>query len=345
VIRYAAIGVLVVLVACAGVLGLRSTHSDVFPHRKHVVAGVSCTRCHAGIERDSSPALHLPDDTTCTSCHDKPHDTRPCLGCHAPADAVAQLAESRDHLKFDHGRHLAGEAKGNCMRCHKGIAEGDRAMRPAMATCFNCHAHDATRDARRCETCHKNLAEEGTLPASHLAHDGDWMREHGARAASSGDLCETCHKQSFCADCHGVTAPTIPARRQIMDPMAPSVHRAGFASRHSLEARAQPGACQTCHQPDRCVSCHIARGVAGDTAGSPHPAGWVGLTAGENKHGREARRDPAACASCHGGAGEQLCVQCHKVGGVGGNPHPAGWSSRQPLSSMPCRMCHPIGAR
>ena len=342
--RYAVAALLIVLVACAGVLGLRSATTNVFPHRSHVVAGVSCTRCHPGMEKDVGP-LHIPDDASCTTCHDKPHDTRPCLGCHAPVDAVAQLAEARAHLKFDHGRHLLGEAAGNCMRCHKGVAEGDRAMRPAMATCFTCHAHEASRDARRCDACHKDLAEEGTLPASHLAHDGDWMREHGTRAASSGDLCETCHKQSFCAECHGVTAPTIPARARFSDPLAPSVHRAGFAARHSLEARAQPAACTTCHQADRCASCHISRGVAGDTARSPHPAGWVGITSAENRHGREARRDPAACASCHGGAGEKLCVQCHAVGGVGGNPHPPGWSSPQPMSSLPCRMCHPIGAR
>ena len=45
------------------------------------------------------------------------------------------------------------------------------------------------------------------------------------------------------------------------------------------------------------------------------------------------------------GAGQSLCVGCHKVGGVGGNPHPTGWSSKLPLAAMPCRMCHPIGSR
>ena len=79
--------------------------------------------------------------------------------------------------------------------------------------------------------------------------------------------------------------------------------------------------------------------VAGN-AGSPHGPGWVGLGVAENEHGRAARRDPVACASCHGGAGEALCVSCHKVGGPGGNPHPPGYSSQQPMTAMPCRMCH-----
>jgi hypothetical protein len=69
----------------------------------------------------------------------------------------------------------------------------------------------------------------------------------------------------------------------------------------------------------------------------------VGALGTSNEHGRAARRDPASCASCHGGAGEMLCVGCHRVGGIGGNPHPPGWSSRQSLTDMPCRLCHTPG--
>jgi hypothetical protein len=329
----------ITLAACAGVLGLRTRGSESFPHRSHVVAGVACTRCHTGLDK---PGLHLPVDTTCTGCHTKPHDTRSCETCHVSKAAVAELIEARDHLRFDHPKHV-GIANGNCMRCHDGVADGATRLRPPMATCFRCH--DKERDARRCDACHQDLAEEGTLPASHLAHDGDWLREHGVRAASSGDLCDTCHsRQSFCASCHGATVPALPSTLHFTDPMRTSVHRAGFAARHSLEARSDPGLCSTCHTPDRCATCHIAKGIAGDERGTPHGPGWVGITSSENRHGREARRDPASCASCHGGAGEQLCVSCHAVGGVGGNPHPPGWSSRQPLTAMPCRMCHPTGA-
>ena len=331
----------VVLAACAGVLGLSRSTPRAFPHRAHAIAGVACTKCHTNIERDG---LHLPSEASCLACHAKPHDARPCFGCHTAPNAIAELAEAREHLVFDHGRH-GGPSRGNCTRCHVGVAEGDDRLRPPMATCFRCHDHDASRDARNCAACHKNLEDAQTLPQSHLAHDGDWAREHGTRAAASADACQSCHRESFCTQCHGQTVPMLPATAKFADPFAPSVHRAGFASRHALEARADPGACSTCHAPDRCASCHLARGVAGDGRRSPHPPGWVGITSAENSHGREARRDPAACASCHDGAGQSLCVSCHAVGGVGGNPHPAGWSSRVPLSAMPCRLCHPIGSR
>ena len=331
---------LVFIAACASVLGFK-TRPTFFPHRKHVLAGVPCTKCHAGIDKDDGTALHIPDDDSCKSCHTKPHDDHPCLGCHAPDGALGELAESRDHLTFNHGKHLP-RAKGNCMRCHIGVAEGDERMRPPMVACFNCH--DTDRDARKCDGCHKNLEVSGEVPQTHLAHDGDWLHEHGRRAASSGDACQSCHSERYCASCHGVTVAALPSQLHFADPFTPSVHRAGFSSRHALEAKADPGACQTCHQPDRCVTCHISKGVAGLDRANPHPPGWVGLTAGDSEHGRAARQDPAACAACHGGAGETLCVQCHKVGGVGGTIHPPGWSSNVPLSSMPCRMCHPIGS-
>ncbi len=335
------------IAACAGILGLRKSSQGTFPHRAHVVAGVACTRCHAGVASAPDDAtLHLPDDATCTSCHAKPHDTRSCLGCHtAPAPGgVTNLVDARAHLKFAHAKH-AKPTNNNCMRCHDGVATNAEQLRPPMATCFRCHDKDSERDGRRCDACHLGLTESKTLPATHLAHDGDWIREHGTRAASSGELCQSCHQQAFCASCHGATAPALPAARRFADPLTPTIHRAGFASRHALEARSDPGACTTCHQPDRCAGCHVERGVAGNAGRNPHPAGWVGLTASENRHGREARRDPASCASCHGGAGEALCVSCHAVGGPGGNPHPPGFSSRLPMSALPCRMCHPIGAR
>ncbi|MBV8758795.1 MAG: hypothetical protein JO257_16020 [Deltaproteobacteria bacterium] len=334
--------VCVLLAACAGVLGLSRSSPHAFPHRAHVVAGVTCTQCHASME--SERALHIPSDASCLECHAKPHDTRSCLGCHTAANALPELAQAREHLTYDHGQHLT-PTRGNCARCHVGIAEGDDHLRPPMATCFKCHDHDASRDARTCDACHRRLDDATTLPQSHLAHDGDWLREHGTRAAASADACQSCHRETFCTQCHGQNVPVLPATASFADPFAPSVHRGGFAGRHALEARADPGACITCHSQDRCVQCHVAKGVAGATRGSPHPPGWVGQTAAENEHGREARRDPAACAACHDGAGQQLCVTCHAVGGIGGNPHPAGWSSRLPLSAMPCRLCHANGAR
>lgn len=342
----AAAGLAVIAVACAGVLGLRQRHAPVFAHRAHVLAGVSCPTCHAGIETagDEGP-LHLPSDATCTAagCHATPHDRRSCATCHSDPIAVGRAVEARDHLRFSHARH-AGPAVGNCARCHLGVGKSDGELRPAMATCWSCHEHERVRDVRDCRACHVDLAEEGSPPASHLIHDDDYVARHGAQAAAAADLCATCHKQDFCSGCHGKTAPTLAARLAPADPLATSAHRPAFIARHGEAARIEPGACASCHQPDRCLDCHRERGVVGTDARSPHPAGWVGIGPGANAHGPAARRDPVTCASCHGGAGEVLCVGCHRSGGPGGTPHPAGWSSPLPMTALPCRLCHPIGA-
>jgi hypothetical protein len=347
VVAVAALG----LAACAGVLGLRPAGRQAFPHRAHVLAGASCITCHPGAERAGEEGpLHLPDEASCRGCHSKPHNDGACMSCHGDEWTALGAAQARDHMRFDHARHQEA-TRGNCVRCHAGIQEAGQNLRPAMAVCLKCHEQEGNFQLRDCKRCHVDLAEDRMPPPSHIVHDGDFARTHGARAGSTADLCSTCHTERFCASCHGVKVPALPARLAFDAPGQASVHRAGFASRHSIEAAAQPGACASCHQPEACQDCHAERriaslavGAGGEAVANPHPAGWVGLTRGENEHGRAARRDPAACAGCHGGAGEALCVSCHRVGGVGGSVHPPGWSSRQSFGDLPCRLCHTGGS-
>jgi hypothetical protein len=330
------------LAACAGVLGLRrAPEPKGFEHRAHVLKGIQCTECHTTIAQtgDLDPAV-LPDDASCLTCHKKPHDPRSCRGCHGSAAAAGAAIEARKHLTFSHATHVP-RRQGDCVRCHVSVTEQGETLRPKMAACLACHPHDEQFTPERCDTCHVDLETERVLPESHLVHEGDWVREHGVRAATAGDMCMTCHSQRACAACHGATTAALPARLAFDDPMKRTIHRAGFRSRHAEEAHADPGACSVCHAPSSCATCHEREKVdASLERRSPHGAGWVGLGAGDNEHGRAARRDPASCASCHGGAGEQLCVSCHRVGGIGGNPHPPGFNSFQPLSERPCRLCH-----
>ena len=135
-----------------------------------------------------------------------------------------------------------------------------------MASCFGCHEHQDQWTLRDCDGCHVDLPAEGTLPADHLVHDGDWLREHGVRAASERDLCSSCHSERSCAACHGVgTVPALPARLAFDDVRLSGLHRAGFVARHSDEARADPGLCTTCHSESSCIDCHTRRNVAPGT--------------------------------------------------------------------------------
>lgn len=330
------------LAACAQILGIKPPEKKAFPHHAHAIKGVNCKQCHVGISTATEKdPVHIPDAAACVACHTKPHDARDCRQCHG-LDYVRQGAQlALDNLTFQHRTHVARQ-KGECVHCHQGVTRDSDHIRPTMALCLSCHEHQEDFTTRSCDRCHKDLPGEHVKPTSHLVHDGDWLREHGTRAASARDVCATCHAERFCAGCHGRTVPLLPEKMHFDDPLRAGVHRAGFKSRHSLEARTQPGLCATCHVVQTCDGCHAENHVNAASGGrSPHPPGWVGLRGEGNDHGRAAWRDPAVCASCHSGAGEQLCVGCHRVGAVGGNPHRPGWTSKmRPTIDMPCRLCH-----
>lgn len=328
------------LAACAGLLGVRSSSRAGFPHRSHVLAGISCVSCHAGVERDDGTAMHLPSDASCATCHASAHsDTRreqSCVGCHAVGRERAEL--NRRYLRFSHANHT-DPAGGNCVRCHTGIAEEGRNLAAPMASCRSCHEHQASLDVRECDSCHVDLPAEAAMPLDHVVHNQGFGLRHGDAAASGRELCATCHTESSCLACHGVSVAPMSRLPIFEDHPERAVHSGGFAARHADEARADQALCTTCHAPSSCQSCHDSFGVGATsrTSRNPHPAGWVGL---RNDHGRAAHQDPVLCASCHSGEGEALCVGCHREGAVGGNPHPPGWSSEKPLSQAPCRACH-----
>jgi hypothetical protein len=344
--RYATlllIGAVTLSAGCSEILGFKPKGRQPFPHRVHVLKGFECVKCHVGITTATREGpLHIPGTQTCTSagCHQKPHDTNECSNCHGLPGARAGALAARENLKFEHKSHMP-RAKGNCMRCHTDIDKGADMIRPKMANCETCHNHTEQIVTGKCDPCHIDLQKEGVKPDDHLIHAGNFLREHGVRAAADRQICSSCHAEKFCVSCHGRTVPALPERLQFDNPTKAGVHRAGFKSRHSDEARADPGLCTTCHTTQVCTTCHSEERIAAKSGGkSPHPRGWLGTPGQPNDHGRAAWREPELCAACHSGAGEQLCVGCHKVGGIGGNPHTPGFKSRKSKADRPCRQCH-----
>lgn len=371
--RYATLALVAVVAstaACAEILGLRPADSRPFPHSAHLAKGVGCIDCH----KNPGAVGELPGfpaKTTCTSakCHASPHDKdHACRDCHGSYRAEREYEAVREHLNFDHSKHKRFANRG-CVQCHADIRFEGTALRwnqhrlgaVRMATCGTAQCHEAEqagakakggeepgithadRLARnRCEPCHNNLHEDAPKPEDHNIHAGNFLREHGQRAAADRAYCSTCHQERFCTSCHGVTVPGLPERLKFDDPRGAGVHRAGFKSRHSDEAKADPGMCTTCHQPRVCQDCHDREKLTPAAKRTAvHPRGWIGPPGAQNDHGRASWRDPEICASCHGGAGEQLCVGCHKSGAIGGNPHPPGFHSKRAKTvDRTCRMCH-----
>lgn len=338
------------LLLCVLLSGLAATcrgqhAAPRFPHRTHLTglacgapgqpACLSCNQCHAPSQADRMDKL--PGVDLCADCHQ---------GEHGRMQAVLAVKPVRPYgeISFDHDHHLGMPSiQGQCVPCHAGVLESGVSNLPSMATCFSCHEHQAEWDRGECAPCHQSRDLERILPVTFLRHEGAFARRHGQLAASEQKLCNACHSQSDCNECHDVTPGFLVEQRHPASVERKFVHRADFMVRHAIEAESQPASCARCHEPETCDACHVERGVSGNLlAGlNPHPPGWIGTDTGaQSFHGREARRDLLSCAGCHEQGPATNCIRCHKVGAYGGNPHPAGWqSSREPSEQM-CRYCH-----
>lgn len=315
-------------------------------HLKHTRLGVNCTRCHLPFEvGQDRKALHLPGSDRCSNatCHSNGAEAKcgagatDCVACHIEEDEIGSLTNLRNALNFDHAVHLT-RTKGDCVRCHRGAATSDASGRgslPAMEDCRSCHAQ--WLDDLKCAPCHVSLAQYPVMPITQVTHGPGFFSTHGKKAITKGDLCAQCHGQTFCRDCHDRRSP-LPPDYVFMDrPERAPVHRMDWRETHATDARLSPERCLGCHTPVDCNGCHERAGFksAGDGLGrAPHPPGYASAN-----HGRDARRDILACASCHSGSGGDICVTCHAVGRKGGSPH-AGRNPGGDVHKRPCRECH-----
>lgn len=332
------------LVAISALLGCEELLPPGFPHRAHLTE-----------ERCGRPGQ--PDCPTCASCHERvredesdgPPSEAVCRSCHRDDTArvmsqVRLASHKRTDILFSHQLHLARPAiGGQCVGCHAGVADDGvkGGVYPPMKECLGCHQDGL--EANACSSCHRRRELRSLVPETFLRHDVGFMKDHGLEASRHQATCNQCHAEAHCARCHDQSQTLGLAEAFPEEIERTLIHRADFVVRHAIEARSERGACVRCHSPSFCDSCHLERGVSGNRLGSanPHPIGWIGPDAGAASfHGRAARRDIVSCAGCHEAGPATNCIRCHKVGGPGGNPHPAGWSSFRAPDQPMCRYCH-----
>ncbi|HUJ28469.1 MAG TPA: cytochrome c3 family protein [Myxococcales bacterium] len=319
----------------------------LFPHARHVQAQVDCIVCHESIfSAKTLSGKFLPDEGKCLECHRQEKRQNQCGFCHSNVEQAAHWPKRQPRLKFDHAAHVE-RSKDDCTRCHSRLSEQRRAaaLSDGHGACASCHNHaDDLRDAR-CNLCHLDLLAYRLKPVSEISHEGDFLRRHALVAGAAGAACASCHDQNFCLDCHARTAMTTIEAQMPDRPDRAFIHRNDFIGRHPVEARADPVSCQRCHSASSCETCHQLSHVAGGSPGarSPHPSGWSVPGSGAF-HGDAARRDIQSCASCHDQGDASNCVRCHKVGGIGGDPHPASFRARHSISEARsdgrCLGCH-----
>lgn len=340
--------------ACSGVTRplsslFASGDTVTFSHNVHKAAEVDCLTCHDAVsDATNLEVRQLPREHTCMQCHSewKEAPTQACNRCHTAPHLATHWPDKDPSLNFSHANHLP-RVKDDCTKCHVTLPEPfKKAVRPLMDACLSCHEHQQHYDEGRCDVCHKDLGAEKLKPVASFEHMGNWVKDHKLLARSSSQECFKCHDQNFCADCHTAT-PAGPVELRYPERVESQfIHRGDFVSRHWLEARADPTLCYRCHGQSACMQCHTKQNLspAGQDPRSPHPAtGWI-ARGGAEFHGTAARMDIASCAACHDQGAASVCINCHKVGGVGGNPHPVTWRALHSRAEIQhnnmCLYCH-----
>ena len=349
------LAVLVVMAAACSPAAQRPTAVEPprdqikIPHSVHAKADVKCIACHEGVydEKALGTALEaLPSEDTCLQCHKEQKEKNNCGFCHTDVQHAAKHTLAEGTVIMSHEKHIE-RVKEDCTTCHKDLPEPFVAATtvPRMSDCLSCHDHAKQYTETQCTGCHPTLNKLALKPLSDFSHQGNYLARHGADARSSAENCAQCHDQTYCADCH---AKTVSNRIEVKFPEAVAagfIHRNDFVGRHSIEAAGNEASCRKCHGTSFCQSCHTAQNLTTVAANprDPHPLGWT-IPGSGDFHGEAARRDIASCASCHDQGPSSNCVSCHRVGGLGGNPHPTSWLShhetKEIRSNGMCTTCH-----
>ena len=110
-----------------------------------------------------------------------------------------------------------------------------------------------------CSECHEDQ-QKGTMKAFNAYnHSKSFVKNHRFYAASDDRLCVTCHKSSFCTDCHTNQVEMKPSTRYGDRPDRDMQHRGNFMTMHKIEGKLDPASCYRCHgraNNERCVACH-----------------------------------------------------------------------------------------
>ena len=324
-----------------------------FTHARHLKAKVECLACHEDIyDAKDLNGQFLPTEKKCLECHKQEKESGNCKMCHTEVKLAGMWPKRQPNVRFNHATHIE-KVKEDCSKCHSRLKEPfvDVPISDGHSGCFACHEpHGQQFQAAQCSTCHLDLKHSGLQLVSEFSHQGDWLKQHMTAARSEGSSCATCHEQSFCLDCHAQTAMVPPGVGMQDRPDKSFIHRNDFFSRHKVEAAADPASCRKCHggqsSKNSCQQCHTALGVSSASLSprSPHPLGWARRGAGPEFHGDAARRDVLSCQACHDQGAQSNCVQCHQVGGIGGDPHPLSYGARHTLQeagrTTMCLICH-----
>jgi hypothetical protein len=306
-----------------------------FSHKFHIAeVGVDCVTCHPAVKTSAKSSDNLfPTHDVCSTCHQDQIDST-CSYCHINADDIQPRTVPAREFIFSHQQHV-GMTNVECKTCHADVDSSvavNTIHLPGMTTCTTCH--NDRKATNQCEACHVNFAQ--LLPRDHMR--SDFRRFHGetTRLGTLDVRCESCHRETFCQECHQTTGLKNFGGRDLMSDPRPKtspkddakqtvlqrVHDLNYRYTHGIDARSRQAECASCHDAQEfCSQCHQNGGNITQAHFKPAShmvPGFVkmGVGSGGGLHAEEAQRDMESCASCHDAEGQDpVCLTCHAENG------------------------------
>ena len=120
------------------------------------------------------------------------------------------------------------------------------------------HPDAEGEDLRYCTDCHD--AEDEQFPYRRFMHTDIFSSDHRQAVNQSREVCNMCHGQSFCNDCHGVWVELKPSIKNQTSNTRMMPHRGDYLTRHRIDGRINPTSCFRCHgnpaTAQKCKPCH-----------------------------------------------------------------------------------------
>jgi hypothetical protein len=121
------------------------------------------------------------------------------------------------------------------------------------------HPEELTRQDTDCLECHDDDLTGTLKPYGTFRHTNSFLQRHGSYAMQGQDLCNSCHGEPLCLECHATKDELSPALKHGDRPDRDLPHRGDYIVQHQIDGRLDPGSCVKCHgnrNDEGCVVCH-----------------------------------------------------------------------------------------
>lgn len=103
-----------------------------------------------------------------------------------------------------------------------------------------------------CSECHTDWRAT-------LDHNAEYANRHKFYALQQKSVCDMCHTNAFCVDCHAHKEELKPSDKFKDAPQRSMPHPGDYLNQHKIDGRLDPASCFPCHgrqNNERCKACH-----------------------------------------------------------------------------------------